>query len=566
MSRNGRRDPVFAIVLVVVASGVVGLASARGELPASCHQAGRAYLTVDVPDTAMVVVNGYATKSTGGRRRYVSCRLKPGHSYKYRVRVAVRRGGSVEERTKVVLLRARDRAELRFDFSKAEVRQPAPARPRSSAPLRTELRVAVPADARVHVEGHEIPGTGPLRSFSTTRLAPGSEPAEYKVRVTIDRLGRTLAKEQEIVLRAGENHELAFDFSDLQRQTLATRDEKTRQEVVRQAGGSQQTEGAVAAALRWLARQQRPDGSWTLHSPEYRGTRNGKPTRFSDIAATSLALLPFLGAGQTHQTGGYRREVADGLDWLIGQQRADGDLRGDVSLDKPLYAHGIAAIVLCEALAMTDDDVLRRPAQKAIDFTVAAQHSGGGWRYLPGEPGDTSVLGWHMMALHSAGIAGLNVPPSAMDRAGSFLDQVQSHDGARYCYQVGRAPSQVMTAQGLLCRLYLGWRDDTPQLAEGVQFLLGQHPPDANDSNMYYWYYATQLFRHVGGDQWTAWNRLMRTILVESQETTDEHAGSWIPRGGRAAEGGRLYMTALATCTLEVYYRHAPILREIGAQ
>ena len=33
------------------------------------------------------------------------------------------------------------------------------------------------------------------------------------------------------------------------------------------------------------------------------------------------------------------------------------------------------------------------------------------------------------------------------------------------------------------------------------------------------------------------------------------------PRGGFAHRGGRLYMTSLAVCTLEVYYRHLPLYR-----
>ena len=36
-------------------------------------------------------------------------------------------------------------------------------------------------------------------------------------------------------------------------------------------------------------------------------------------------------------------------------------------------------------------------------------------------------------------------------------------------------------------------------------------------------------------------------------------AGSWTPKEQHDQAGGRLYMTALACCTLEVYYRHLPI-------
>ena len=55
----------------------------------------------------------------------------------------------------------------------------------------------------------------------------------------------------------------------------------------------------------------------------------------------------------------------------------------------------------------------------------------------------------------------------------------------------------------------------------------------------------------------------MRDVLVFTQEQKGPDAGSWDPKGPHAGSGGRLYMTSLAACTLEVYYRHLPIFRRI---
>lgn len=64
-----------------------------------------------------------------------------------------------------------------------------------------------------------------------------------------------------------------------------------------------------------------------------------------------------------------------------------------------MYSHGIASIVLCEAYAMTHDKGLYTPAQQAINFICYAQDPiGGGWRYSPRQKGDTSVVGWQIMA------------------------------------------------------------------------------------------------------------------------------------------------------------------------
>ena len=112
--------------------------------------------------------------------------------------------------------------------------------------------------------------------------------------------------------------------------------------------------------------------------------RGRRGTTAAKSPGTALAMLPFLGAGQTHLAGKYKGTVSRGLRWLIQNQKDDGDLRAGANGNEGMYTHGQAAIVLCEAFAMTGDEELRVPAQKAIDFIVAAQYNDGGWRYQPG--------------------------------------------------------------------------------------------------------------------------------------------------------------------------------------
>jgi hypothetical protein len=339
------------------------------------------------------------------------------------------------------------------------------------------------------------------------------------------------------------------DFSE---RTLAARDPRVRTVLVTQEGGTTLTEAAVARGLRWLAKQQKPDGRWVLDA----GMK-------SDPAATSLALLPFLGAGQTHVTGNYQREVAASLRWLLENQKENGDLGAGSTGNSHMYAHGQGAIVLCEAFAITGDEQLRIPAQKAIDFIVEAQHDAGGWRYEPGQPGDTSVLGWQLMALQSARAANLTVPAPTLENASHYLDSVSHQDGARYGYQRGSGPTEVMTAEALLCRMYLGWTMDDYGLSEGIDWLAENHLPSSNQANLYYWYYGTQVFHHAGGLNWEKWNTRIRDILVNTQEKRGDLAGSWTPQHHHDRPGGRIYATSLAVCTLEVYYRHAPIFRQL---
>ncbi len=349
------------------------------------------------------------------------------------------------------------------------------------------------------------------------------------------------------------------------RQTFAARDPRVRVEMVEQEGGTTLTEAAVARALLWMSKHQSEDGSWSLDrfnkSPGC--TCSGTGGIHSDSAGTALILLPFLGAGQSHITGRYKDNVSKGLRWLVQHQKPDGDLRADSSGNAGMYAHGQATIVLCEAFAMEGDEELRMPAQRAVNFIIEAQHQGGGWRYAPKQPGDTSVVGWQLMALQSARAAGLDVSNTTLELASQYLDSVSSNDSSQYAYMRGNRPTHVMTAEALLCRMYLGWTNENWGLRKGVEFLAKNHLPTQTSPDIYYWYYGTQTFHHAGGPEWELWNERMRDILVRLQEKSGHAAGSWSPKGSHSSSGGRIYETALSTCTLEVYYRHLPIFRQI---
>lgn len=349
---------------------------------------------------------------------------------------------------------------------------------------------------------------------------------------------------------------------------FAGRDPQARAQIVEQSGGTSYTEAAVARGLKFLARHQNQDGSWSLHAfgktPDCDATCRGHGSARSDVAGTALSLLPFLGAGETHLQGQYTGEILRGLNWLVEHQGEDGGMIDGGQM----YGHGQATIVLCEAFALSGDEQLRGPAQLALNYIVRAQHKQGGWRYRPGEAGDTSVVGWQLMALKSGQMGYLHVPRKTFELAGLFLDRVQADRyGGQYGYQSGRSPTAAMTAEALLCRQYLGWPKNHQGLQAGVDFLLQKHLPDRKKPNIYYWYYATQVMHHYGGEPWETWNAKMRQVLVDMQQTHGHAAGSWDPQGrgnsgGHADRGGRIFMTGLAICILEVYYRHMPIYSE----
>ncbi len=379
------------------------------------------------------------------------------------------------------------------------------------------------------------------------------------VHVDLDELGLDKAPRNDLLATVGTFTGNALDGRG-----------KGKGQMVASGGGNAASERAVALALKWLAAHQLPDGGWSFNhalAPKCKGQcRNPGTELEARNAATAMALLPFLGAGQTHKQGQYKDTVKQGLYFLVSKMQVSPN--GGSLLEGgrgQMYSHGLASIVLCEAYGMTHDKGLYNPAQQAVNFICYAQDPvGGGWRYQPRQAGDTSVVGWQIMALKSGHMAYLRVPPATVKKAFQFLDTVQANSGANYGYTDPGA-GQATTAIGLLCRMYLGWKKDNPALQRGVKWLAQQGPSinvGAESANMYYNYYATQVMRHIEGEDWTKWNLVMRDSLIKSQMQKGHEEGSWFFKGEHGSEvGGRLYSTSLACMVLEVYYRHMPIYR-----
>jgi hypothetical protein len=374
-------------------------------------------------------------------------------------------------------------------------------------------------------------------------------------------------------------------------------------------GPTTETEAAVQAALKWLSAHQLADGSWSFDHRD--GACNGRCKNHGQFAkaknaATGLALLTFLGAGETHLEGRYQKTVDAGLRYLLATQKLAGNAGSwhEAVGNSGNYSHAIATLAVCEAYAMaqlppapkpppkspsemTEEERLRaqeererakqKPAkaiekqrlaaaaQAGVNYLVEGQHSAGGWRYNNGQAGDTSVVGWALMALKSGHLAKVRVPVNSVIGAAKFLDSVQQDDyGAIYHYMSDKSrPIDALhatTAIGLLCRMYLGWDKNNLGIAEGVRQLGEWQPSTAGGTNMYYNYYATQVMHHYGGEPWKKWNRVMQEHLVKTQAKEGHERGSWHFTGDHGTNaGGRLYATTLAAMTLEVYYRYLPI-------
>lgn len=323
---------------------------------------------------------------------------------------------------------------------------------------------------------------------------------------------------------------------------------------LRPADDASQSRMAVDAALKWIAVHQLSDGGWSFDMaacPECKGqcSHSGQAKSRDRCAATAMALLAFLGRGHTHKDGPFKKEVTDGIAFLARLVTANG---GKAYAESgSLYSQGVASLALAESYKASRDRKLRVPAQAALLFVMKAQDpQGGGWRYTPGQPGDTSALGWQISALATGASAGLNVERATLMKAQGFLDTVASANGARYGYTDNSRSSPSLTAVGLLSRMQLGWKAENPAVQEGVRYLGGIGPTQ----DLYYDYYATRLMHRVGGEAWTTWRDRMEPLLLKTQSTKGHEAGSWfdgVDSGHGAVAAGRLYCTVMAAVILE---------------
>lgn len=355
-------------------------------------------------------------------------------------------------------------------------------------------------------------------------------------------------------------------------------------------GGDANTEQAVRRALEFLAKSQSTDGSWNAQAfgagqravaPSAEALYRADTGKFADTAMTGLALLAFLGAGHTHHDGGpYATCVHRGLSHLYQQQFPSGDLSGRNQIGQQptvryarMYSHGIAAIALAEAYAMTQDQDLLVPVKNAVDYSLKAMNPRtGGWRYdfASEDPGDTSQFGWQAMLLNSASVSNA-APLRGHHRVvlQRFLDSVSTgKSGGLAVYRnlnpqshpASEQASVAMTAEAFAMRTMLGLPMSAQATQEAKQMLLSQLPGSC-EPNFYYWYYATlALYQsQPHSEAWTLWNQAIKRELLATQVSQGDDAGSWDPRCIWGGHGGRIYTTALGCMCLEVYYRYLPL-------
>lgn len=345
---------------------------------------------------------------------------------------------------------------------------------------------------------------------------------------------------------------------------MAPRTAASRAELGARYGATPESENAVELALAWLAEHQQRDGSWSfdLTVDPCRGrcshSRAAGDSATPATAATGLALLAFMGAGHTHFEGPYIENVRRGLYYLREAARPT-EVGYDLQAGS-MYGHGIATLALTEALAIEryfgkEDSDLRELAEGAVLFTLVAQHSGGGWRYVPGSPGDMTVSGWQILSLISARHADIKLRTTTLADARAFVMSLSAENAFAFGY-ISQRPQPCTTAIGLCMLLYLGQSPGYTPFMHALDAMAARGP---SGRDLYHDYYATLALHNARHHAWDDWHRPLRDHLVRTQAQAGHERGSWHFPDVHGDVGGRLYSTAMAALILEVYYRHLPL-------
>lgn len=289
------------------------------------------------------------------------------------------------------------------------------------------------------------------------------------------------------------------------------------------------------------------------------------------MACTGFSLLAFLAQDNTpDKPGPYRQVTARAVEYLISMQDDDGDLRGPPEFRAGgsdaanMYDQGIATYALAECAIMTRDPKVVDAAMKGAAFIVKAQDpNSGGWRYSPQEYGDSSVFGWQIMALHSAQQVGFEIPRETLEGAKRYIASCEEGRHRLLAgYQPHTGATPTMTAELMFCRMLLDMPLSDDGMREATRFLARQ-PPEPRNADLYYWYYASLSMLHMNNPLWKDWNVLTRESLIRMQQQDGPSAGCWDGDSRWAQRGGRVFSTAMATLTLEVYYRYLPLRKSV---
>jgi len=307
-----------------------------------------------------------------------------------------------------------------------------------------------------------------------------------------------------------------------------------------------EAEAAIASGMNWLAGQQQADGSF------------GIATRYrANPGVVGLCGLALLSSGSTPGRGEYGEHLTRAVDFVLSCARPSGYIVEEdwKYYHGPMYGHGFATLFLSEVYGMDPRDDVRDVLHRAVKLIVDTQNDQGGWRYTPeSREADISVTVSQAMALRAAHNAGIAVAKETIDRCVAYIESSQNSDGGFRYRLLEAAESKFPRSAAALVALYTSGVHEGPVIDRGLDYLMTFTPGNSQSRNQEYYfygqYYAVQAVWHAGGDYWRLWYPLVRDELITLQLREGRWTDPWI---------GDEYATAMALIVLQLPNSYLPI-------
>ncbi|TVR41668.1 MAG: hypothetical protein EA402_12770 [Planctomycetota bacterium] len=299
---------------------------------------------------------------------------------------------------------------------------------------------------------------------------------------------------------------------------------------------------AIRRGLEWLREQQLESGAVGDRSP---------------TALTSLAIMAHLAAGHAIHDPEHGEWLQRSLGYVLSQQEDNGYF-GEADGSR-MYGHGIALLMLAEALGMSDDPLLDESMRDALTRAVAVsvnaakiekdERHQGGWRYHPhSDDSDLSLSGWHLMGLHAAQQVGITVPEEVIQGAVDYARRLTSEDGEVAYNRPGGGDRPGIRGLGMLS-FAIGKAEDDP-LVDAIASRIRADPIEWRGRWLYYRiYYDAVGMARSRPEIWQSYRSRLITMLVDEQD----EAGFW-PQAPSNNEGshGKVYFTSMCILALAV--------------
>jgi squalene cyclase len=278
-------------------------------------------------------------------------------------------------------------------------------------------------------------------------------------------------------------------------------------------------EPATNNGLNWLAKTQSRLGHW--------------PHKTYPTAIAALAGMALISSGSTTVQGPFAKQIRRTVDFLLTKCRNNG-LIGDPQRDhRYTYGHGFAMLFLSQILGEEEDadrreeliDVLHR----AVNFSVSAQTSEGGWGYVSSkdssfDEGSTTIT--QVQGLRGCRNAGVVVPKKPIEDAKNYIYKCQNQDGGISYSTKTLGSSRPAITAAALAALYNAGDYDSKYVPEMWQYCK-KHLHQVTGSQFGHWHYTylyySQVVYRQGPDEWKPFREKLFNQII----TVQKPDGSW---------------------------------------